>query len=219
MMIKKANLRGKPVITATQMLESMITNPRPTRAECADVANAVLDGSDAVMLSGETANGEFPNQAVAMMADTCLEAESMIDYDAVGESIRRSSLLYQGMLSAPESIASSAVKTAYDVKAKALIVLTSSGLTARYVAKYRPQMPILVLTAMGHVARQTQGYLKNCESAILGSMLGTDAILIKAQDMVKRKGWVAPGDKVVCVYGLQEGVTGTTNMMRVIVVS
>jgi pyruvate kinase len=219
MMIKKANLRGKPVVTATQMLESMITNPRPTRAECADVANAVLDGSDAVMLSGETANGEFPNQAVAMMADTCLEAESMVDYDVIGNAIRHATLAYQGCLSPPESVASSAVKTAYDVQAKAIIVLTSSGLTARYVAKYRPPMPILVLTAMGHVARQTQGYLKNCESAILGSMLGTDAILIKAQDMVKRKGWVTTGDRIVCVYGLQEGVTGTTNMMRVIVVA
>jgi pyruvate kinase len=218
MMIKKANLRGKPVITATQMLESMITNPRPTRAECADVANAVLDGSDAVMLSGETANGEFPNQAVAMMADTCLEAESMIDYDGLGDSIRHATLVQQGFLSPPESVASSAVKTAYDVKAKAMIVLTSSGLTARFVAKYRPQIPILVLTAMGHVARQTQGYLKNCESAILGSMLGTDAILIKAQDMVKRRGWATTGDRIICVYGLQEGITGTTNMMRVIVV-
>jgi len=218
MMIKKANLRGKPVITATQMLESMISNPRPTRAECADVANAVLDGSDAVMLSGETANGEFPNQAVQMMADTCLEAESMIDYDTVGDVIRHATLARQGTLYSAESIASSAVKTAYDVRAKAIIVLTSSGLTARFVAKYRPVMPILVLTAMGHVARQTQGYLKNCESAMLGSMLGTDAILIKAQDMVKRKGWVSSGDLVVCVYGLKEGITGTTNMMRVIVV-
>jgi pyruvate kinase len=123
-----------------------------------------------------------------------------------------------GVLEASESIASSAVKTAYDVQAKAIVCLTTSGKTARYVAKYRPQMPILVLTAMGHVARQTQGYFKNCESAMLGSMLGTDSILVRAQEMVKRKGWVKPGDSIVCVYGLREGVTGTTNMMRVITV-
>ena len=104
------------------------------------------------------------------------------------------------------------------MQAKAIIVLTTSGETARYVAKYRPQMPILVLTAMSHVARQTQGYLKNCESAMLGSMLGTDSILLRAQEMVKRKGWVRAGDCVVCVYGLREGIAGTTNMMRVITV-
>lgn len=218
MMIKKANSAGKPVVTATQMLESMITNPRPTRAECADVANAVLDGTDAVMLSGETANGEFPNNAVAIMADTCLEAESMIDYDFVGDKIRRDTLQKLGSLEPAESIASSAVKTAYDVRAKVIVVLTTSGKTARYVAKYRPEMPVLVLTAMGHVARQTQGYLKNSESAMLGSMLGTDAILVRAQDMAKRRGWVKADDKMVCVYGLREGTTGSTNMLRVITV-
>lgn len=218
MMITKCNAMGKPVVTATQMLESMISAPRPTRAECADVANAVLDGTDAVMLSGETANGEYPNQAVEMMADTCREAESMIDYDAVGDKIRHESLKVNGKLDPAESIASSAVKTAYDVGAKAIVVLTTSGKTALWVAKYRPQMPILVLTAMSHVARQTQGYVKNCESAMLGSMLGTDSILVRAQEMVKRRGWVKAGDSIVCVYGLREGITGTTNMMRVITV-
>jgi pyruvate kinase len=217
MMICKCNIAGKPAVTATQMLESMITNPRPTRAECADVANAVLDGSDAVMLSGETANGEFGNEAVHMMARTSMEAEAIVQYDELGEAIRHQTLL-KGLLSPAESVASSAVKTAYDVNAKMIVVLTSSGNTARFIAKYRPSMPVLVLTAFPHVCRQTQGLLKNCEAQLLGSMIGTDSILNKAQEIGSRKGWVKAGDSLVCVYGMQEGIEGTTNMMRVVTI-
>lgn len=112
MMISKCNAVGKPVVTATQMLESMISAPRPTRAECADVANAVLDGTDAVMLSGETANGEYPNQAVEMMSETCREAESMIDYDFIGEKIRHDTLKM--------------VRTFYTIKFAALSCLLKS---------------------------------------------------------------------------------------------
>lgn len=217
MMIRKCNIAGKPVVTATQMLESMITNPRPTRAECADVANAVLDGSDAVMLSGETANGEFGNSAVHMMARTSLEAESIVQYDDLGDAIRRQTLL-SGSISPAESVASSAVKTAYDVNAKMIVVLTTSGTTARFIAKYRPHMPVLVLTAFPHVCRQTQGLLKNCEAQLLGSMIGTDSILAKAKEIGTKKGWIKTGDTMVCVYGQQEGVEGTTNMMRVVAI-
>lgn len=217
MMIRKCNIAGKPVVTATQMLESMITNPRPTRAECADVANAVLDGSDCVMLSGETANGEFGGAAVRMMCRTSMEAESIVEYNLLGESIRRE-CLQRGRISPAESVASSAVKTAYDVKAKMIVVLTTSGTTARFIAKYRPSMPVLVLTAFPYVCRQTQGLLKNCESQLLGSMIGTNSILTKAQEIGTKKGWIKPGDCMVCVYGMQEGVEGTTNMMRVVTV-
>jgi pyruvate kinase len=216
MMIRKCNIAGKPVVTATQMLESMITNPRPTRAECADVANAVLDGTDCVMLSGETANGEFGSAAVMMMARTSLEAESIVNYDLLGEAIRRQTLVKGQVLRASESVASSAVKTAYDVNAKMIVVLTSSGTTARFVAKYRPSMPVLVLTAFPYVCRQTQGLLKNCESQLLGSMIGTDSILLKAEDIGRRKGWIKSGDSVVCVYGMQENMEGTANMLRVV---
>ena len=134
-----------------------------------------------------------------------------------GDAIRRQTLR-SGVLTPQESVASSAVKTAYDVNAKMIVVLTTSGTTARFIAKYRPSMPVLVLTAFPHVCRQTQGLLKNCESQLLGSMIGTDSILAKAQEIGTKKKWIKKGDTVVCVYGLQEGVEGTTNMMRVVTI-
>jgi len=131
MMIRKANVAGKPVVTATQMLESMIGNPRPTRAECSDVANAVLDGTDCVMLSGETAGGEHPVAAVNMMARTSVEAESAINFNGLYQAVRNSVMSTYGYMSPTESIASSAVKTAIDVNAKLIIVCTESGNSAR----------------------------------------------------------------------------------------
>merc|ERR1712194_352457 len=145
MMIRKGNISGKPVVTATQMLESMIGNPRPTRAECSDVANAVLDGTDAVMLSGETANGEYPTAAVKIMAETCVEAESAINSNTLYSAIRNSSLQKFGSLSTSESIASSAVKTAIDIGAKAIVVCSESGATAQQIAKFRAGRPVSVL--------------------------------------------------------------------------
>ena len=126
-MIREANIAGKPVVTATQMLESMITNPRPTRAECSDVANAVLDGTDGVMLSGETANGDYPVDAVTIMSKTCCEAESVLNYDGLYQAVRNSTLSKYGRLSTSESIASSSVNTTIDVKAKAIIVCSETG--------------------------------------------------------------------------------------------
>merc|ERR1712087_283600 len=114
MMIRKANIAGKPVVTATQMLESMTTNPRPTRAECSDVANAVLDGTDCVMLSGETAGGEHPTAAVKIMAETCCEAETALNFNGLYMAIRNSTLQQYGNLNITASVGSSAVKTAID---------------------------------------------------------------------------------------------------------
>ncbi|XP_078176567.1 pyruvate kinase, cytosolic isozyme [Carex rostrata] len=140
MMIYKCNLVGKPVVTATQMLESMIKSPRPTRAEATDVANAVLDGTDCVMLSGESAAGAYPELAVRIMARICIEAESSLDYDAIFKAMIRSAPLPMSPL---ESLASSAVRTANKAKASLIVVLTRGGTTARLVAKYRPRVPIM----------------------------------------------------------------------------
>ena len=142
LMISKCNRAGKPVVTATQMLESMIKNPRPTRAEATDVANAVLDGTDCVMLSGETAAGSFPVEAVKVMVKICREAESSLDYFALFKSVMKNSPIPMTPL---ESLASSAVRTAHKVRAALIVVLTRGGSTARLVSKYRPSVPILTV--------------------------------------------------------------------------
>mmetsp|Transcript_14187 Transcript_14187/g.47902 ORF Transcript_14187/g.47902 Transcript_14187/m.47902 type:complete len:499 (-) Transcript_14187:41-1537(-) len=217
MMIHKCNVRGKPVVTATQMLESMIKAPRPTRAECTDVANAVLDGSDCVMLSGETAGGEYPLQAVQMMAAVCTEAEAMLDYNELFVAMRRATQETSLGMTAAESVASSAVKTAMDVGAKLIVVLSETGTTPRLVAKYRPAMPILVVTAVHEVARQCEGFLKNTTCRVIESMIGTENILVRGVEFGRALGWVSSGDSVVLVHGMKEAQAGSTNSLRVVV--
>eukprot|EP00548_Thalassiothrix_antarctica_P008901 CAMPEP_0194133344 /NCGR_PEP_ID=MMETSP0152-20130528/3553_1 /TAXON_ID=1049557 /ORGANISM="Thalassiothrix antarctica, Strain L6-D1" /LENGTH=512 /DNA_ID=CAMNT_0038828645 /DNA_START=113 /DNA_END=1651 /DNA_ORIENTATION=+ len=214
MMIRKANIAGKPVVTATQMLESMITNPRPTRAECSDVANAVLDGTDCVMLSGETAGGDNPTAAVSIMAATCTEAESASEFDALYQAVRNSTISQYGKLSVSESIASSAVKTAIDVDAKAIVVCSESGDTASQVAKFRPGRPITVLTTCPHVARQCYGVLKGCSAQILPSLAATDDIVNNTIAGFKKEGIASEGDSIVVVHGTSSR-KGATNVMRI----
>jgi pyruvate kinase len=221
MMIYKCNLVGKPVITATQMLESMISNPRPTRAECADVANAVLDGSDCVMLSGETANGDYPFDAVTMMANICIEAESIIDfdnqYDYVGKQMMKEFPSF--VVSPTESIASSAVKTARDLNAKLIIVLTESGITGRLIAKYRPKTLILAITPHSVVARQMNGVLKGVKSQLIHLKSNdTEPVLYEAIQDALTKELVHKNDTVVCVYGKQGLLAGSTSSIRVMIV-
>jgi pyruvate kinase len=213
-MIRQANIIGKPVVTATQMLESMISNPRPTRAECSDVANAVLDGTDCVMLSGETANGEHPVAAVTIMSQTCVEAEGAQDTNLLYQAVRNSTLEQFGTLSTSESIASSAVKTAIDVEAKGIIVCSESGTTAAQVAKFRPGRPILVLTASKRVARQVSGILRGASAQVLPDMHNLDAAINDAIVKLKEDGKASAGDAVVIVTGTIN-VKGATNLMRV----
>lgn len=147
MMISKCNRAGKPVIVATQMLESMIKNPRPTRAEVSDVANAVMDGADCVMLSGETAKGKYPIESVTMMGKVCLEAEHACPSFEVFSNIKSAKHDLNGALSQTETICASAVMASLEHQASAIIVLTNTGATARLVSQFRPACPIICVTA------------------------------------------------------------------------
>merc|ERR1712241_959592 len=155
-LIAKCNKAGKPVICATQMLESMVKKPRPTRAEGSDVANAVLDGSDCVMLSGETAKGDFPIHCIQTMANLSREAEACLWNERFFEDLLKSHQLDNAAMDTTQATAIAAVQASYGVKAAAIINLTSTGTTARLCAKYRPPCPIVSVTRFPQVARQLQ---------------------------------------------------------------
>ncbi|KAJ3087284.1 hypothetical protein HK100_008418, partial [Physocladia obscura] len=212
MMIRKCNAVGKPVVTATQMLESMIVNPRPTRAEATDVANAVLDGSDAVMLSGESAKGAFPFLAVEMMAKICREAEADINYSDLYPKLRRQ---LKFPISTSESIASSAVKASWDLHSPLIIVLTQTGTTAQAVCKYRPIAPVVAVTASAQVARQCQ-ILRGIYPFVVENMHGTENIIHQAMFWAVKHGLVKRGDPVVVTSGVIDLVAGSTNILRVL---
>ena len=153
-----------------------------------------------------------------MMCRICVQAEGAIQYDKLYQALRNSVLETMGEMSTQEAIASSAVKTANDMGAKMLVVLTETGNTARLIAKYRPGQPILVLTALAETARQCEGLLKGTSAKVMGSMIGTDSILYRATEIGKRNGWIEKGDAVVAIHGMQEARAGSTNMLKVLVV-
>ena len=207
--IKKCDLIGKPVITATQMLESMINNPFPTRAEVTDVANAVLDGTSAVMLSGETAVGKYPVKVVGMMAKILVEAEKTINYQGIDR--RKIAALD---FSEADAIAHAAVTVADDMKAKALVPFTISGSTAMLISKYRPKTPVIPLTpdidAYYRMALywNVYPYLTNEETS-------TDAMIETANKKVKELNLARQNDILVLVAGVPIKTPGITNLLKV----
>lgn len=208
--IRKCNQAGKPVITATQMLESMITNSRPTRAEAADVANAIYDGTDCVMLSGETAMGEHPATAVQVMNNIILATERELDYANRHQSPG-------GQKTIADSVSHAVFQAAIEVKARAIVTMTHSGSTARMISKYRPPVPIYALTPFPDIQRQLN--LSWGVSPLLGTRSeSTDAMFQEAESKLKQLNIVQDGDKIVLSAGVPVGVPGTTNLMKVLVV-
>jgi pyruvate kinase len=176
MMIRKANLSGKPVITATQMLDSMIAAPRPTRAEATDVANAVLDGTDCVMLSGETAAGAYPRESVEIMAGICEEAEQCVDNWALSQALLNSTMAGSSApLSTIEALASSTVLTSAKVQAACIVVLAANGDAARMIAKYRPAVPVVV----GVVPRSARQRIGFAEKELRGHQVARQLMLTR----------------------------------------
>ena len=207
--IKKCNKVGKPVITATQMLESMVNAPRPTRAEVTDVANAIFDGTDAIMLSGETSIGKYPVQAVKMMTRIAKEAEDVLPYKQIlsergGWPERKTD----------ELISYSACHTAHSLGAAALVAFTQSGSTAGRVSRYRPRMPILAIspstTVVGRLLLRWGVYPFQIDGASsVEDLFATGAKLSKELGLAKT------GDLIVITGGIPVGVTGSTNLLKV----
>ncbi len=208
-LIKKAYSAGKQVVTATQMLESMITNPRPTRAEITDVANAVYDGTSAIMLSGETAAGAHPVEAVETMALIAESTESQIDYVTHFKAFGNDS-----NTTITNAISHATVTTAHDLGAKAIITVTKSGSTARMISKHRPQSMIIGCTTNDTVCRQ-MSMSWGVVPLMCDEKRNTDELFSHAVDVARKNGLVEKGDTVVITAGIPLGISGTTNMLKV----
>lgn len=209
-LIRLANAAGKPVITATQMLDSMIRNPRPTRAEASDVANAILDGTDALMLSGETAVGRYPLEAVRTMARIAEEVERHM---LTGRWSEPSYALY-GTGDVTDAVSHATCDTAYDLRAAAIIASTASGQTARSIAKYRPHTPIVAVTPNPTVQRQLM--LSWGVVPLLGPPAASaDEVKRNAMTATYKAGLVKSGQYVVITAGVTPYMPGTTNLMAV----
>lgn len=207
--IAKCNRAGKPVITATEMLESMVTSFRPTRAETTDVANAILDGSDAVMLSAETSIGKYPVQAVKMMASIARVTEKMLDYEKILAE-RRTWLGRE----TDELISYNACQTAHRLRAAAIVAFTQSGSTAARVSRCRPDIPILALTPSRTVARRLLFYW-GIRTYLITEPSSVDDIFALGARLAGELGYARAGDQIIITAGIPIGETGTTNMLKV----
>lgn len=210
--ITQCNLAGKPVVTATQMLESMVNTPRPTRAEVSDVANAVLDGTDAVMLSGETAIGQYPLEAVRVMARVAARAEQAFDFEA---RLRVSS--EWACHTVTDGISQATVNLAHDLQAEAILTGTATGHTALMVGMHRPKPPIIAVTP--DVATQRRLALAwGVRSLLAPRGKTTDALIVNAIDRACQEKLLRKGDLVVITAGVPAGIAGQTNLIKVEVV-
>merc|ERR1712080_738771 len=223
-MISKCNKAGKAVICATQMLESMVKKPRPTRAEASDVANAILDGADCVMLSGETAKGDFPVICVKTMAKIAKEAEACSWNERIFEDMMRAETKdNKSGFDNTNTAAVTAVLASYKCKAAAIVVLTTSGVTSHIVSKYKPHCPILSVTRFDQVARQMQIY-RGCIPLLYEKERDADWMkdvndrVQYAIDFGKRSNFIGSGDNVVVITGWQKG-SGSSNTVRIMPVS
>ena len=209
-LIRRCNALGKPVITATQMLDSMQENPRPTRAEVTDVANAVLDGTDATMLSGESANGLYPVKAVKAMAEIDMRTEKQL--------AKRNKLAlqrfeeYKGS-NVTEAIGESVVRTAEELGVKTIIAATESGYTARMISKYRPNADIIAMT-FDEKIEHSLGVVWGVKPMLVEKPKTTEEMFDKAAELAKETGLAKDGDLVIIVAGVPLGETGTTNLMK-----
>lgn len=209
--ISKCNRAGKPVITATQMLESMIYNPRPTRAEASDVANAILDGTDAVMLSGETAAGEYPVAAVRTMDRIARRVEADLPYAEILLQKRRDISQH----TATDAISYATCAIAGDLGAAAIITATQTGYTARMVAKYRPGRPIVAVTPQDEVARRLTLVWGVQSVYVEKEIEGTDRMISASIESALKVGLIHGGDLVVITAGVPVGTHGSTNLLKV----
>lgn len=212
LLIKKCNKAGKPVIIATQMLESMVNNPRPTRAEASDVANAIYDGASAVMLSGETAAGKYPIESVSMMARIAEKTEQDIDY-----SERLAKKQFDLPANITNAISHATCTTARDLEAAAIITITQSGLTARMVSKFRPGSLIIGITNSEIRCRQL-ALSWGVYPFLIGTEKSTDRLFSEAINKSIKTGMIKKGDLVVLTAGVPAGISGRTNIMKVEVV-
>ena len=209
-MIRKCNIVGKPVITATHMLESMTQNPRPTRAEANDVANAIYDGTDVIMLSGETAGGQYPVESVAMMARIAEKAEGHINYANQYRALHRN--INKNITNA---ISYAAVATANDLDAAAIVAITDTGFASRMVARCRPDQPVLAVTADETVCRQSNLIWGTMPMLSDQPFKGDNEVFDVAEEMAGKSGLVKTGQTIVALAGVPIGVAGTTNTVKV----
>lgn len=212
-LITECNAAGKPVITATQMLESMVDNHVPTRAEATDVANAIYDGTDAVMLSGETATGDYPIEAVKTMAKISFAAEDALPYAAILEA-KSEHIAHRRV---DDAISYDAVRTAHQIDASLILAFTESGSTGGRVSRYRPKPPILALTPDERTRRRLT-IRWGVTPIIVPTIVDVDNFFAVGEEQARRMPSVKPGDNIVLVAGLPIGVPGSTNLLRVLTV-